>query len=100
MAIGLVLAHEFSHILNQCGPEAAERVKNHLQRVGLPTRIDQIPGANIDSITLMNAIEQDKKVQRGALTFILTRGIGQSYVARDVPRNLVDEFLASKLIRS
>ena len=28
----------------------------------------------------MDAIAQDKKVVRGALTFILTRGIGQSFI--------------------
>ena len=38
-------------------------------------------------------IAQDKKVSRGALTFILTRGIGQSFIARDVPASEVLSFL-------
>ena len=33
---------------------------------------------------LMEAIAQDKKVVRGALTFILTRGIGQAFIERNV----------------
>ena len=33
---------------------------------------------------LMDLIAQDKKVQRGRLTFILVRGIGQAFVTRDV----------------
>ena len=35
--------------------------------------------------TLLGFIAQDKKVSRGTLTFILTRGIGQAFVAGDVP---------------
>ncbi len=32
-------------------------------------------------------------MSRGALTFILTRGIGQSFIARDVPASEVLSFL-------
>ena len=33
---------------------------------------------------LMDAIAQDKKVVRGALTFILTHGIGQAFIEKNV----------------
>ena len=97
VAIGMVLAHQFSARMNQCGPEAAERVAAHLKAVGLPTSIDQIPGSPLQLDQLMEAIAQDKKVQRGALTFILTRGIGESFVAKDVPPSEVKAFLQQKL---
>ena len=97
VSIGMVLAHEFSARLNHCGPEAAERVARHLEAVGLPTRLDQIPGSPLQLEQLMAAIAQDKKVQRGALTFILTRGIGDSFVAKDVPASEVEAFLQLKL---
>ena len=54
-------------------------------QVGLPWRISDIPGDLPDAERLLGYIAQDKKVSRGALTFILTRGIGQSFVAKDVP---------------
>ena len=41
----------------------------------------------------LSFITQDKKVSRGALTFILTRGIGQSFIAKDVPASEVLSFL-------
>jgi 3-dehydroquinate synthase len=44
----------------------------------------------------MEAIAQDKKVKGGKLTFILTRGIGQSFVADDVPSSEVLSFLTDK----
>ena len=42
---------------------------------------------------LMNAIAQDKKVVRGALTFILTRGIGQSFIEKNVDPAAVRAYL-------
>ena len=52
-----------------------------------------IPGALPDAERLLGYIAQDKKVARGALTFILTRGVGQSFIAKDVPASEVLSFL-------
>ncbi|MEL6784856.1 MAG: 3-dehydroquinate synthase [Pseudomonadota bacterium] len=97
VAIGMVMAHEFSARMNHCGPEAGEAVKAHLQAVGLPTHPSQIPGDALDADTLMTAIAQDKKVERGALTFILTNGLGKSFVAKDVAPNAVRAYLEDVL---
>lgn len=85
VSIGMVLAHEFSARMNLASPDEARRVERHLKEVGLPTRMSDIPGDLPPAETLMDAIAQDKKVKSGKLTFILTRGIGQSFVADDVP---------------
>jgi 3-dehydroquinate synthetase len=45
----------------------------------------------------MDLIAQDKKVKRGKLTFILSRGIGQAFIANDVDPAQVRSFLAEKL---
>ncbi|KPH09348.1 3-dehydroquinate synthase [Rhizobium acidisoli] len=96
VSIGMVLAHEFSARMNLASPDDARRVERHLQEVGLPTRMSDIPGALPPAETLMDAIAQDKKVKSGKLTFILTRGIGQSFVADDVPASEVISFLREK----
>ena len=93
VSIGMVLAHQFSARMNLASPDDARRVEAHLRAVGLPTRMDEIPGTLPPVETLMNAIAQDKKVSGGKLTFILTRGIGQSFVADDVPGSEVTAFL-------
>lgn len=93
VAIGMVLAHRFSAKLNQAPWEAAERVEAHLRAVGLPVALADIPGELPDAAALMDYIYQDKKVSRGALTFILTHGIGQSYIAKDVAPGAVLSFL-------
>ncbi|MEL6752007.1 MAG: 3-dehydroquinate synthase [Pseudomonadota bacterium] len=98
VAIGMVMAHDFSARMNLCSPDDGGRLRRHLEAVGLPTSVSQIPGANAFTAgRLMEAIGQDKKVKRGALTFILTRGIGQAFVADDVPSSEVRAFLDQQL---
>jgi 3-dehydroquinate synthase len=93
VSIGMVLAHRFSARMNLASPDLADRVEAHLKAVGLPTRMDQIPGELPPTEMLMDAIAQDKKVKSGKLTFILTRGLGQSFVADDVPASEVQRFI-------
>ncbi|MFN3719885.1 MAG: 3-dehydroquinate synthase [Rhizobium rhizophilum] len=93
VSIGMVLAHRFSARMNLASPDLADRVEAHLKVVGLPTRMDQIPGELPPTEVLMDAIAQDKKVKSGQLTFILTRGLGQSFVADDVPASEVQRFI-------
>ncbi|KPF44945.1 3-dehydroquinate synthase [Rhizobium sp. AAP43] len=93
VSIGMVLAHRFSARMNLASPDLADRVEAHLSEVGLPTRMDQIPGELPPTEVLMDAIAQDKKVKGGQLTFILTHGLGQSFVADDVPASEVLRFL-------
>ncbi|MDS1136584.1 3-dehydroquinate synthase [Nitratireductor indicus] len=97
VAIGMALAHRFSARLNLASPDDADRVEAHLKAVGLPTRLSDVPGGLPGAEELLNYIAQDKKVSRGALTFVLTRGIGQSFVANDVPASQVLSFLEENL---
>ncbi|WP_127524276.1 3-dehydroquinate synthase [Mesorhizobium sp. Z1-4] len=99
VAIGMALAHRFSARMNLASPDDASRVEAHLKAVGLPCRLDQIQGELPGADGLMDYIRQDKKVSRGALTFILTRGVGQAFVARDVPAAEVRSFLAEQIGR-
>ncbi len=96
VAIGIVLAHRFSARLGLLSISDAARVERHLQAVGLPTALAEIPGLP-GAEALFTYIAQDKKVSRGALTFILTRGIGRSFIARDVAASEVIAFLKENL---
>lgn len=97
VAIGLCLAHRFSARLNLASPDDGARVTRHLRDVGLPTRLTDVPGSLPPAEKLMDYIAQDKKVQRGALTFILTRGVGQSFIAKDVPQSEVLSFIKQEM---
>lgn len=97
IAIGMCQAFRFSKAEGYCDAAAAERVAAHFAAVGLPTRIADIPGAKPDIDTLMKLMAQDKKVRQGRLTFILARGVGEAFIARDVPAEAVRGFLAAEM---
>ena len=84
IAIGMVLAFRLSAQLKFCDPKDADRVAAHFAAAGLPTRLKDVPGALPDSEGLLALMAQDKKVRRGALVFVLARGIGKAFVAADV----------------
>ena len=97
VAIGMVSAFRFSRDLGLCSGQDATRAEAHLKAVGLPTRMRDIPGFDARTEDLLAAMRQDKKVDRGRLTFILARGIGQSFVARDVDEAAVSAFLTREM---
>jgi 3-dehydroquinate synthase len=97
IAIGMVLAFEFSARLNLLPPTESERVVRHLAAVGLPTHVSEVPGGPPGLDQLMDLMAQDKKVKRGTLTFILARGIGRAFVADKVDPAEVRAFVAEKL---
>ncbi len=97
VSVGLALAFRFSQRLGHCNGQDATRVAAHLQTVGLPTKLQDIRNLPMTTDTILDAMFQDKKVQRGALTFILARGIGQSFIARGVDVAQVRGFLDDEL---
>jgi 3-dehydroquinate synthase len=99
VAIGMVQAFRFSERLSQCRPGTADRVAKHLKSVGLPTHMSDIEGSLPPIADLVRTMRQDKKAQGGKLTFILARGIGNAFVARNVPDQDVIEFLQEDLKR-
>ncbi|WP_375409376.1 3-dehydroquinate synthase [uncultured Methylobacterium sp.] len=97
VGIGLCLAFRFSARLGLCPGQEAGRVANHLALAGLPTRLQAVPGGCGDADAIVEAMAQDKKVRDGALTFILARGIGKSFIAPGIDRTEVKAFLDAEL---
>ncbi len=97
VALGIVCAFEFSASVGLLPQAEAERAISHLAAVGLPTHIRQASNMHVSVDMLMGLIGQDKKVKRGKLTFILARGIGNSFIASDVDPAQVRAFLTQKL---
>ncbi|WP_332686613.1 3-dehydroquinate synthase [Bosea sp. (in: a-proteobacteria)] len=97
VAIGLALAFRFSQRLGLCPGQDAGRVAAHLASVGLPTQLQDVAGGTGSAAEIVEAMTQDKKVKRGALTFILAHGIGRSFIAPGVPADEVRSFIESEL---
>ncbi len=91
VAIGMVMAFGLSARLGLCPPADAARLIRHMENVGLPTRL---PGnRRWDAGRLLHHMAGDKKVKDGKVTFVLTRGIGRSFLTRDVPAAALSDFL-------
>jgi shikimate kinase/3-dehydroquinate synthase len=97
VAVGLACAFRFSVRLGLASGQDASRVENHLRTVGLPTGIRDIPGWDAGTAAILDAMGQDKKVVRGQLTFVLARGIGESFIAKGVAAEDVAGFLDAEL---
>ncbi|ABE37531.1 3-dehydroquinate synthase [Rhodopseudomonas palustris BisB5] len=104
VAIGMVLAAQFSAERGMMPEADALRLQHHLAEVGLPTRLQDIAGfaqeGLADADALLALMTQDKKVKRGQLTFILMEGIGRAVIANDVEPAPVRDFLARQLARA
>jgi 3-dehydroquinate synthase len=94
---GMALAFAFSTRQGLLPIDETERVIRHLRDVGLPTARGDIAGPLPGADRLLELIAQDKKVQRGKLTFILARGIGAAFIAHGVDPQDVHAFLSEKL---
>jgi 3-dehydroquinate synthase len=97
IAIGMVLASRLSALLGYCDVNEERRTIAHFKAAGLPTALKDIPGSLPDADALLTLMSQDKKVRRGALTFILTRGIGKAFVQPDVEPEPVRRLLEGAL---
>lgn len=94
MAAGCALAFAFSAETGRCPPEDAARVAAHWRASGLP---DGLAAAGIDAppARLVEHMRHDKKMAAGTLPFLLSNGIGRTYLDRTVALDQVEAFLAS-----
>ena len=93
VAIGMALAFAFSAAQGLCSAADAARVRAHLLAADLP--VDP-PGPGPAPL-LVDYMRQDKKMAAGKLAFILARGIGRAFVAKDVDLGAVEAFLQPRL---
>jgi 3-dehydroquinate synthase len=95
VSIGMVLAFDLSVRLGHCSANDLMRVRRHLLRHGLPV---SPPRTNdFSPSSLVQRMRGDKKAERGSLTFVLARAIGDAFVARGVDSSVVETTLLRAL---
>jgi 3-dehydroquinate synthase len=92
VAAGMALAFRYSVRLGLCTADDAARVAALLKRAGLPTTLAE---ANVtaNGAKLVEYMLHDKKMSGGTLPFLLARGIGQTFLSKDVVLSDVAAFL-------
>jgi len=93
VAIGMVQAFGFSELLGHCAQGLSRKVADHLRRAGLPTHVSDIKATLPPPEVLLKLMYQDKKAEGGKLTFILTKAIGESFIAKGVDEAKVLAFI-------
>ena len=96
VALGCAMAFRFSATLGLASGQDAARAEAAIGEAGLPARIDQMAGGPFDAGRLVSHMAQDKKAEGGRLNFILARGLGQAFVAKDVDAAEVRAFLIAE----
>jgi len=93
VAMGMTMAFDFSVRLGLCPPGEAERLRRHFKAVGMHTGLPRMSGVTWSADALMDHMSRDKKVRDGRMTFVLARGIGKSFISREIAPADVRQFL-------
>jgi len=97
VSIGMVMAFDLSHRLGLCPQADATRVRQHFDKIGLPTDLKGLANETWTPERLIDHMGLDKKAEAGSIIFILARAIGSSFIARDVDPEELQIFLADAL---
>ncbi|HEX7783386.1 MAG TPA: 3-dehydroquinate synthase [Sphingobium sp.] len=92
VAAGMALAFRFSARQGLCSDAEAARVTDHLRDAGLPYDLASAHVAARGK-TLVGHMLHDKKMAGGKLPFLLARGIGQTFLDKNVDLKDVEAFL-------
>ncbi|PKP89744.1 MAG: 3-dehydroquinate synthase [Alphaproteobacteria bacterium HGW-Alphaproteobacteria-16] len=92
VAAGMALAFAFSARQGFCPQVDADRVAAHLAASGLPHDLKSA-GISASGARLVEHMLHDKKMDAGTLPFLLARGIGQTYLDKQVDLADVAAFL-------
>ncbi|USI72194.1 3-dehydroquinate synthase [Sphingomonas morindae] len=98
VACGMALAFRFSVAQGLCAAEDAARVAAHIAGAGLPATLAEA-GIAASGEALVAHMAHDKKREAGRLPFLLARGIGRTFLARDVDLTAVARFLDAEAAR-
>lgn len=82
VALGCVLAFQYSARLGLCEAGVAARVESVIAAAGLPTRLAQ--AGEFEAEALIALMAGDKKAEAGRITLVLARGVGEAFVEKTV----------------
>jgi 3-dehydroquinate synthase len=96
VALGMILAARFSAHRGLLPRASADHVTRHFAEAGMTSEIAGL-GLNCDGQALAAHMLHDKKMDAGTLPFVLLKGIGEAFLARDVALDEVARFLDEEL---
>lgn len=96
VATGMAMAFRYSRVLELCSGQDVDRVERLLEKSGLAPTLSALNTGKFEAGALLEYMFQDKKVESGALTLILAKGIGKSFVQKGIEIAPLREFLENE----
>jgi len=93
VSIGTLLAFEFSEALGICPKDEVERVRIHFSRLGMMTK----PPFRISGNEMFDLMLRDKKNSDTSMNLILSKGVGKSFICKNIDKVELRSFLRKKL---
>lgn len=93
---GMAMAFRFAASEATCPIPDAQRAVRAIDAAGLPTRLEQVRVEPFVVERLIDHMRQDKKAEKGSVTLVLPKRIGETYVEKGVSSERLDRFLRSE----
>ena len=97
VSIGIIMALKLSVKMGYCSKNDYERVLEHFNVVGLPTSMKLYTSKIIDPLKLWKIMQNDKKMYKNHLNFILPDKIGKCTIRKDIEKSDVLSLLNEEL---
>jgi 3-dehydroquinate synthase len=98
VGIGLVLAGRLSEKLGLISPSESERIKSHLQSLGMKTEISDItPPVTVSADDLLALMQKDKKMTPDGLAFVVLQKLGRAKLDKAVTASQVRALLQDSM---
>ena len=94
----MVLAARFSARRGLMPAADAEAIASHFAAVGMKANLTEL-GLSCTGQALVAHMLHDKKMDAGTLPFVLLKGLGEAFLAKDVDLGEVATFLDAELAR-
>lgn len=95
---GMALAFHYSERIGLCDSADAAKLDSVLSAAGLPTTLHEA-GVTGSGESLVAHMLHDKKMAGGTLPFLLARGIGQTFLSKDVDLADLTRFMDDQRLR-
>ncbi len=93
---GMAMAYRYSQTLGLCSGQETVRAEKGILALGLETDVRKLSGGPYQANALLEHMMHDKKTELGKLTLILAKGIGQSYIEKQVDADQLLAFLKTE----
>ena len=93
VAMGMIMAFDLSAKMGLCATEECDHIRAHFDKIGA----QKASKFNFNIDALLHHMKGDKKMSDGKLTFVIARGIGKSFLSKDVDMEDVRSILENAL---